>query len=277
MLRRRSALLAACLLSCCRVLSAQDNEEVLKVKVAQAVRMLAAEGFVGSSGHVSARAPGTDRVLINSRNGSREVVQAEDIVTVNLDGKKIAGKDLEPEVSIHVSIYRARPDVVSVIHTHNVYSTGFRVAQKEILPVSVHGAIFADGILEYHRAGKVIDRRQGDDLANALGPHRAALMRMHGAVVVGAYLEEAFCAAIQLEENAKMQITASTLGPVSRMTPTESEEAIKESSTLASINKRWDITANVKKHAIEECLKSEVQRNRAGGLARRVRRFAAVA
>jgi L-ribulose-5-phosphate 4-epimerase len=230
-----------CLLACQTPLSAQDTEEVLKQKVAQAVRMLAAEGFVGSSGHVSARVPGTDRVLINSRDASREVVQPEDIVTVNLDGKKIAGKDREPdEVFIHVSIYRARPDVMSVIHTHALYSTAFTVAQKEILPVSVHGAIFADGVPEYKRAGKVINRAQGDDLAKVLGPHRAALMRMHGAVIVGAYVEEAFSAAIQLEENAKMQITASALGPVSRMTPAEIEDAIKESWIPSSIRKRWE-------------------------------------
>jgi ribulose-5-phosphate 4-epimerase/fuculose-1-phosphate aldolase len=159
-------------------LFAEDTEATLKEKVAQAVRMLATEGIVGSSGHVSARIPGTDLVLINSRDASREFVRAHDIVTVNLDGKKIVGK--------------------------------------------------------------VIDRRQGDDLADVLGSHQAVLMRMHGAVVVGAYVEEAFCAAIQLEENAKMQITASTLGPVSRMTPAEVEDSVKESLTPNSIRKRWE-------------------------------------
>lgn len=241
MIARKFALFLFCVCACSVCLTAQDNEETLKVKVAQAVRMLAAEGLVGSSGHVSARVPGTNRVLINSRDASRDVVQPEDIVTVDLDAKKIAGRDREPdETFIHVSIYRARPDVMSVIHTHAVYSTAFTVAKKEILPVSVHGAIFADGIPEYKRAGKVMNRNQGDDLAKALGSHRAALMRMHGAVIVGAYVEEAFCAAIQLEENAKMQVTASALGPVDRMTPKEIEEAIKESWMPSSIRKRWE-------------------------------------
>jgi L-ribulose-5-phosphate 4-epimerase len=231
--------LIAC--SCCSYLLAEDSAAVLKEKVAQAVRMLAAEGIVGSSGHVSARIPGTDLVLINSRDASREVVRAQDIVTVNLDGKKIAGKDREPdEVFIHLSIYRARPDVMSVVHSHSLYSTAFTVAQKEILPVSVHGAIFADGVPEYHRAGKVVERQQGDDLAKALGSHRAVLMRMHGAAVVGADIEEAFCAAIQLEENAKMQITAAGLGPVTKMTPSEVAESVKESWTPNSIRKRWE-------------------------------------
>jgi L-ribulose-5-phosphate 4-epimerase len=241
MLRQNAAILLAGFRCCSPFASAQDREDALKLKVAQAVRMLAAEGFVGSSGHVSARVPGTDRVLINSRDASREVVQPQDIVTVNLEGKRLAGKDREPdEVFIHLSIYRARPDVTSVIHTHAVHSTAFTVAQKEILPVSVHGAIFADGVPEYKKAGKVMDRREGDDLAKVLGSHRAVLMRMHGAVVVGGYVEEAFCAAIQLEENALMQITASALGPVSRMTAQEVDEAIKESWMPNSIKKRWE-------------------------------------
>jgi len=244
MFDRRFAVLLLCVLFQPALLLAQDNEQALKVKVAQAVRMLAAEGLVGSSGHVSARVPGTDRVLINSRDASREVVEPVDIVTVDLNGKKIAGKDREPdEVFIHVSIYRARPDVMSVIHTHSVYATAFTVAQKEILPVSVHGAIFADGVPEYKRAGKVMTSQEGDDLARVLGPHRGALMRMHGAVIVGAYVEEAFCAAIQLEENAKMQITASALGPVSRMTAEEVAEAIRESWIPSSIKKRWEYYA----------------------------------
>jgi L-ribulose-5-phosphate 4-epimerase len=223
---------------------AQVNEAELKAKVAQAVRMLAAEGLVGSSGHVSARIPGTNRVLINSRDASREMVQPDDIVTVDLEGKKIDGKDREPdETAIHVAIYRARSDVHSVIHTHALYSTAFTIAQKPILPVSVHGAIFADGVPEYKEAGKVMERKEGDALAKALGSHRAVLMRMHGAVVVGAYVEEAFCAAIQLEENAKLQITAAALGAVNRMTPEEVTTAIKESWMPNSIRKRWEYYA----------------------------------
>jgi L-ribulose-5-phosphate 4-epimerase len=217
------------------------QEEQLKVRVAQAVRMLAAEGLIASSGHVSARIPGTDRILINSNYTSREFVEPRNLVTVSLNDKKVGGEEPQPdETFIHTAIYRARPDVMGIVHTHANFSTAFTVARKEILPVSVHGAIFADGVPEYKRARKVINRQQGDDLAKALGSHRAVLMRMHGAVVVGAYLEEAFVAALQLEENAEKQIIASALGPVDRMTPEEVAEAIQESFKPASIKKRWE-------------------------------------
>jgi L-fuculose-phosphate aldolase len=71
---------------------------------------------------------------------------------------------------------------------------------------------------------------------------------MHGAVVVGASLEEAFVAALQLEENAEKQILATALGPVDRMTPAEVEEAIRESFKPASIKKRWEFYEEREKH-----------------------------
>ncbi len=241
-MRRCFALILVCLFLTANAFGQdklKENEQTLRVKVAQAVRMLAAEGLVDSSGHVSARIPGTTKILINSRDASRETEQPQDIVMVDINDRKIAGQEPD-ETFIHTSIYRARPDVMSVIHTHSLYATAFTVARKEILPVSVHGAIFADGVPEFARAGKVTDSKLGDELAKTLGSHRAVLMRMHGAAIVGSYLEEAFCAALQLEENAKIQLTATTLGPVDRMTPEEVAQSIKESWTPRSIAKRWD-------------------------------------
>jgi len=219
----------------------KENEETLRIKVAQAVRMLAVEGLVNSSGHVSARIPGTNKIVINSRDASREIVRPENLVTVDLDGNKVAGKEGEPdETWMHLSIYRARPDVMSVVHAHSIYSTAFTIARKPILPVTVQGAIFADGVPEYSEAGKVINREQGDALAKVLGSHRAVLIRMHGAAVVGAYLEEAFAAALQLEQNAQFQLMASTLGPVDQLTPKEVEQSNRESWKPNSIAKRWE-------------------------------------
>lgn len=219
----------------------KETEETLKVKVAQAVRMLAVEGIVNYSGHVSARVPGTNRIVINSRDASREIVQSENIVTVDLDGNKVAGKEGEPdETWMHLSIYRARPDVMSVVHSHALYSTAFTIARKPLLPVTVRGAIFADGVPEYREAGKIVNREQGDALAKELGPHRAVLIRMHGAAVVGGYLEEAFAVALHLEEDAQYQLTAAMLGPVDQLTPQEVEDSIRESWKPNSILKRWE-------------------------------------
>ena len=102
---------------------AEDAEQLqeLKEKVALATRMLVMEGLLASSGHVSARIPGTDQVLIGPRDVSRAILQAEDLVTVELNSTQSGGIRRAPrEVEIHTGIYRARPDVMAIVHSHPV-------------------------------------------------------------------------------------------------------------------------------------------------------------
>jgi L-fuculose-phosphate aldolase len=212
----------------------------LKARVALATRMLAAEGIIASSGHVSARIPGTDRVVIGPADVTRDILTADDVVTVDLNSKKVDGKRAQPlETEIHTGIYRARPDVMSVVHSHPVHSVVFSITKKPILPVSVHGAIFADGVPTYDHVGHVNARELGDGLARALGSHRAVLIKMHGAAIVGASLEEAFVASLQLEENAEKQLWAEATGKVEAMTAEEAARSVKQSFQPSSIQKRW--------------------------------------
>ena len=212
----------------------------LKEKVARATRMLAREGIIASSGHVSARIPGTDRFVIGPAYVTRDILTANDVVTVDLDAKRIEGNSREPlETEIHAGVYRARPDVMSVVHSHPVHSVVFSITKKPILPISVHGAIFADGVPTFDVVGHVNTRELGDGLARTLGSHRAALIKMHGAVIVGSSVEEAFVAAIQLEENAEKQLWAEATGKVEPMTREEADRSVKQSFGPSSIEKRW--------------------------------------
>jgi ribulose-5-phosphate 4-epimerase/fuculose-1-phosphate aldolase len=212
----------------------------MKEKIALATRMLVREGIIGSSGHLSMRIPGTDHVLLDPGNVSREILTADDVVTVNLDARQIGGKRRKPdETEIHCGIYRARSDVMAVAHTHPVHSVSFTVIRKPILPVHMHGAIFADGVPVFDFVGHVNTRELGDALARTLGSHRAALIKMHGAAIVGASIEEAFVAAIQLEENAQQQLIAEGTGTVVPMTPEDAARCVRESWRPFSIQKRW--------------------------------------
>jgi ribulose-5-phosphate 4-epimerase/fuculose-1-phosphate aldolase len=212
----------------------------LKEKLALATRMMAREGLVASSGHLSVRIPGTNQVLISPGDVSRDIVAADDIVTVDLDAHQLAGKRKAPdETEIHTGIYRARPDVQSVIHTHPKYSVMFTIINKPILPVHMHGAIFADGVPVYPKVGHVNTREDGDALARTLGKHRAALLKMHGAVITGASLEETFTAAFQLEENAEVQAAAEAAGTVTPMSAADVERSVRQSFGPSSIAKRW--------------------------------------
>lgn len=220
----------------------EGNIVEMKARIALATRMLANEGIVGSSGHVSMRIPGTDKILVGPADVSRDVITTDDVVTVDLNSKQLEGKRRQPdETEIHTGIYRARADVLSIVHTHPTYSVAFSVSKKPILPVHMHGAIFADGVPVFDSVGHVNTRELGDGLARALGNRRAVLLKMHGAAIVGGSLEEAFVAAIQLEENAQQQLLAeaSGAGKVEPMTPEDVARCIKQSWRPASIQKRW--------------------------------------
>ena len=222
--------------------AAEGDVVEMKARIALATRMLANEGIVGSSGHVSMRIPGTDKVLVGPADVSRDVIATDDVVTVDLNSKQLDGKRRQPdETEIHTGIYRARPDVMSIVHTHPTYSVAFSITKKPILPVHMHGAIFADGVPVFDSVGHVNTRELGDGLARALGNRRAVLLKMHGAAIVGGSLEEAFVAAIQLEENAQQQLLAETSGTgnVEPMTPEDVARCIKQSWRPASIQKRW--------------------------------------
>ena len=247
-----SLLAAFCLVQISRgapLAAAAAEVRALKEKVAQATRMLVQQGLLASSGHVSARIPGTDRVLIGPRDVSRAILQAEHIVTVDLDSNKVDGDRNAPrETEIHTGIYRARPDVMSVIHTHPLHSVVFSITGKPILPVMVHGAIFGKGVPVMDHVGHVNSRELGNRLARALGDRQAVLMKMHGAVIVGPSVERAFAYSLHLEENAEKQLLAEASGgPVVGMTPAEIEHCLGAAFSDRSIEKRWQYYAEQEK------------------------------
>lgn len=213
----------------------------MKERIALATRMLASEGIVGSSGHVSMRVPGSDRVLVGPSDVSRDVITADDVVMVDLDSQQLAGNRKRPdETEIHTGIYRARADVMSIVHTHPTYSVVFSITKRPILPVHMHGAIFADGVPVFDSVGHINTRELGDGLARALGNRRAVLIKMHGAAIVGHSLEEAFVASFQLEENAQQQLLAEQAGAsVEPMTAADVARCVKQSWSPFSIQKRW--------------------------------------
>ena len=131
----------------------------LRQQLAKAHRILTAGGIWPlTKGHVSARIPGTDKVLIlghiHSEGRSLINTDVDDIVTVDLDGNWLEGR-IEPveERYLHLEIMKGRPDVTSVVHAHPTYATAFGIAGINILPVGNRGAIFAPQvpILDFDR------------------------------------------------------------------------------------------------------------------------------
>lgn len=194
---------------------AQEGGE-LRERVAVACRVLAMEGHTDiTQGHVSARHPGTPYYWIKASGLGLDEVTPDDVVLVDLDGNKVWGSGRpHTELPIHAEIYRARSDVMAVVHTHPPYATALAASHVPLRPVSHEGTLFWPEVPRYTFTTDLVrTREQGEALARALGSARACLMRNHGIVTVGSSVEEAALFALQLERAAKLQILAACLGP----------------------------------------------------------------
>ncbi len=196
----------------------------LRELVAQSCRMLGKLNLTKEpSGHVSARSPGEDTILIKARGPEESglrFVTARDIITVDFSGKKVAGGDgldVPQEVFIHTWIYKTRPDVQCVVHVHPLTVVLFTICNKPLQPL--YGAydpsglrLLVEGLATYPRSITVSNERLGEEFAQAMGNKQACLMRGHGITSSGPNVEEATLTAIKLNDAAVINYQANLLG-----------------------------------------------------------------
>jgi ribulose-5-phosphate 4-epimerase/fuculose-1-phosphate aldolase len=201
----------------------------LREKVATCTRLLVMQEVMDYSGHVSARIPGTDRILIQPRDTSRLALSAADILIVDLDGKVLEGSLPVPmETALHTSVYRARPDARAVCHGHPTFSTLFSVVDRPLLAVRNFAYRFANAVPVHSDTTHIRSVEQGRAVAQTLGDRRVCLLRAHGNVVVSSSVQDLFMDCLDFEDNARSLIYASALGPLLPLTAAE-EGALRES------------------------------------------------
>ena len=200
------------------------DENALKELLAVSCRILGKLNMTKEpSGHVSARAPGGDNVFIKARGRGESglrFVTARDFIPVDLNGKKLEGPaelDVPQEVYIHTAIYRARPEIQSVIHVHPLTVVLFTICDVPLLPLT--GAydpsalrLITEGVPTYPRSILISNEGLGKDLACVLGSQRACLMRGHGITAAGSSIQDATLTAIKLNEIAEVNYRARLLG-----------------------------------------------------------------
>jgi ribulose-5-phosphate 4-epimerase/fuculose-1-phosphate aldolase len=209
-------------------MSAQYDLNDLKQTLATGTRVLHEEGLIDAYGHLSFRLPGTDRFLINPHQ-SPALLRPETVLTMTLDGAVVDGENRpNSEWHIHASIYRARPDVMSVCHAHNYMSVVFSMSPVPLRPIrGASSAVFGGEPLPVYRYPKLIhDRERGDRLAQTLGNRVAVLLRGHGCAVTGSTIQETVIRTIELEQNGRVlqAILAQGRGDPDYWTPDEIEE-----------------------------------------------------
>ena len=218
-------------------------------KLATANRILYNEGVVDGFGHVSVRHDRSASHFLLARNMAPALVTPADILTFDLDGQAIDAGDRRVylERFIHGEIYRARPDVVAVVHSHSPSVIPFAVTNTPLKPVYHMSGFLGEGTAHFEIrdvAGNsdllIRNAALGRALAAALGSRTAVLMRGHGSTVVGASIEQAVYRAIYAETNARLQTQALALGNVIYLNAEEASLAAATNDTqLARVWELW--------------------------------------
>jgi L-ribulose-5-phosphate 4-epimerase len=218
------------------------TESELRQLLAQSCAILYRMGLTDYMGHPSARIPGTDRILIKPRHSTKvramDRVAPEDMIVVDLDGNVVEGEGPPAERFIHTCIYKARPDVSSVVHTHQLMATIMGVAAAPILPIlHVEAPLVERGVPIWPCAKLVTDAELGTQLAEALGDHAVAILQGHGIVSVAASVQDATIGAIHLERLADANYKVLAIDHQPRVIPTEEIEHLKQRQVGSEV--RW--------------------------------------
>jgi L-ribulose-5-phosphate 4-epimerase len=191
-----------------------DSEQELRQQLVRYARQMLASGLVkGTSGNVSGRPPGSSWCLVTPSGVDYETMRPEDLVRVDLEGKPPGG-GMKPSVDtpVHVAVYRARPDVGALIHTHSPYAAAFSTLHREVPPLITESAGFLGGAVRVMEYVPPARPDTGDQVAAGLGGDRAVLLPNHGVVAVGEDLRKCYSAAYQVEESAHVAFLALQLG-----------------------------------------------------------------
>lgn len=225
------------------------NREQAIDELVWANRILVNENVLDGFGHVSVRDPQqADRFLI-ARSMAPALVTADDVLGCDLDGTvhDTQGRRTYMERFIHSEIYRARPDVLAVVHSHSPALIPFGVTGARLRPIC-HMSSFLGSltpVFEIRLSGGestdmlVRNTALGRALADTLGPHPVALMRGHGGVAVGVSLPQAVFRAVYTESNARLQAQAMALGAVEYLSAGESEAASETNN--GQLDRPWQL------------------------------------
>jgi len=210
-----------------------------------AYRILAQYGVIDAYGHVSIRSPSNPQRYVIARSLAPEVVQVDDLMEYDLDSNPLdaRGRESVRERFIHGEIYKARPDVMAVVHNHSPSVIPFSVTGVPMRPIYHMASFIGDGVPNF----EIRDVEKGTDLlvktpklgaalARTLGKSPASLMRGHGAVVVGENIARAVGRSVYLEQSAQLQMQAMALSD--RITYLDEGE-VKASVGVQDYKRAW--------------------------------------
>lgn len=228
---------------------AVDPDDALKEDIVTAYKILVNEGILNSFGHVSARSAKNPNVFLIPQAMPPALVTKADILEVNVNDSQPVdpkGRRVNGERYIHGEVYKARPDVKAVIHSHSqavipLSLTPHKmqpvVAQAGFLPLETPNYEIREAKEPNGRGMQVTDSARGAALAKTLGLNPVVLMRGHGETVVGHSIKQAVVFAVYVDINAKMQTQAMTISPQQIASMDQSELFTEDEF---DINRPWE-------------------------------------
>jgi ribulose-5-phosphate 4-epimerase/fuculose-1-phosphate aldolase len=212
-------------------------------------RVLAHEAVVDGFGHVSVREPQNPNRYRLARSMAPALVTAADVLTYDLESNALDanGRTSYAERFIHGAIYKARPDVQSVVHAHTPAVIAFGVTSVPLRPVFHMGAFLGAGVpvFEIRDAGGpstdllVKTQALGDALARTLGSANVLLMRGHGMVTVAGSIPEAVFRAYYTAQDAQLQADALRMGTPVYLSDGEARSATQTQAGLVA--RSWEL------------------------------------
>ncbi len=218
-------------------------------RLVAANRILANEGVVDAFGHISVRDPRNPQHFVVSRSRSPALVELADLMEFAADGAAVdaRGRTAYGERMIHAAVYEARPEVMSVVHHHAYGVLPFTITNEPLRPVIHTASLIGAEIPVWDERTKFGDTdmlvrtlEQGRDLAATLGKNTCALMRGHGAVVVGTSIQSAVLTAVYMLVDANVLLNALPLGKPNGLSPEEIQRSSATQLSPLALDRAWE-------------------------------------
>ena len=188
------------------------SQHEIKQELVDAIRMLESAEYIDHNGHCSARRDAST-FYINSGASIRGSLTVEDIVVVDLDGKPVDGGNVKPplEFPIHAEVYRARPKINAVFHTHPQWSTYLTMTGVQQKVVYAQASLLGP-MPAMDSPMSVNTREMGEKMVAVMGEQPVVMLKAHGVVAAAESILECFAYAVYVEENARRQYMAMQIG-----------------------------------------------------------------
>lgn len=218
-----------------------------------AYRILAEHGIIDAYGHISVRSPENPERFWIARAVPPELVTESDLMELDMDSEPVDAQGRAPvnERFIHGEVYKKRPEVMAVVHNHSPSVIPFCCTNTSLRPIFHMSAFVGLGvpnweIREAMEGSDMLVRNAylGESLARKLGGHPAALMRGHGAVVVGETLAIAIGRSVYLEQNARMQFKAEMLAGAEGEVTFMDDKEVAANVVWQDYGRFWNLVRN---------------------------------